>query len=58
MKGHVDRRGKTYRYFFDGDPDPLTGKRQQVTKAALSWNAGVGGVPGDYGGPRAGPTTW
>jgi integrase len=35
VKGHVHRRGKTYRYFFDGGPDPLTGKRQQVTKGGF-----------------------
>lgn len=36
MKGHVHLRGKTYRYFFDGDPDPLTGKRRQVTKGGFA----------------------
>ncbi|MFL6148104.1 MAG: Arm DNA-binding domain-containing protein [Pseudonocardiaceae bacterium] len=36
MKGHVQRRGKTYRYFFDGDADPLTGKRRQVTKGGFA----------------------
>lgn len=36
MKGHVQRRGKTYRYFFDGDPDPLTDKRRQVTKGGFA----------------------
>lgn len=45
MKGHVHRRGKTYHYFFDGDPDPLTGKRRQVTKGGFgtereAWAAG------------------
>ena len=35
MKGHVQRRGKTYRYFFDADADPLTGKRRQVTKGGF-----------------------
>ena len=29
MKGHVYKRGKTWSYLFDIDPDPLTGKRQQ-----------------------------
>ena len=29
MKGHVYKRGKTWAYWFDIDPDPLTGKRQQ-----------------------------
>jgi integrase len=32
MKGHVHKRGKTYTYVIDGPPDPLTGKRKQVTK--------------------------
>ena len=36
MKGHVQRRGKTYRYFFDGDADPLTGKRRQVAKGGFA----------------------
>ena len=36
MKGHVQRRGKTYRYFFDTDDDPLTGKRHQVTKGGFT----------------------
>ena len=39
MKGHVQRRGKAYRYFFDADADPLTGKRRQVTKGASPPNA-------------------
>jgi integrase len=30
MKGHVYRRGKSWYYRFDIEPDPLTGKRQQV----------------------------
>ena len=29
MKGHVYRRGKTWSFRFDIDPDPLTGKRRQ-----------------------------
>jgi len=32
MKGHVSRRGKTWAYWFDIDPDPLTGKRRQRTQ--------------------------
>jgi hypothetical protein len=36
VKGHVQRCGKTYRYFFDGDADPLTGKRRQVTKGGFA----------------------
>jgi integrase len=30
MKGHVYKRGKTWYYRFDIEPDPLTGKRRQV----------------------------
>ena len=30
MKGRVYKRGKTWYYRFDIDPDPLTGKRRQV----------------------------
>ncbi|BCJ28282.1 site-specific integrase [Actinocatenispora sera] len=32
MKGHVYKRGKTYTYMFDGQPDPLTGDRKQISK--------------------------
>ncbi len=32
MRGHVYKRGNTYTYVIDGPPDPLTGKRKQVTK--------------------------
>ena len=30
MKGHVYKRGKSWYYRFDIEPDPLTGKRRQV----------------------------
>jgi integrase len=30
MKGRVYKRGNVWYYRFDGDPDPLTGKRQQI----------------------------
>ena len=30
MKGRVYRRGNSWYYRFDIEPDPLTGKRQQV----------------------------
>ena len=30
MKGHVHKRGKSWYYRFDIEPDPLTGKRRQV----------------------------
>ncbi|MFC0526268.1 tyrosine-type recombinase/integrase [Phytohabitans kaempferiae] len=36
MKGHVYRRGKTFTYVFDGPPDPLSGKRAQVTKGGFA----------------------
>ncbi len=35
MKGHVYRRGKTWSYRFDIDPDPLTGRRQQPSKGGF-----------------------
>jgi hypothetical protein len=35
MKGHVSKRGKTWAYWFDIDPDPLTGKRRQQTRSGF-----------------------
>ncbi len=35
MKGHVARRGKAWAYWFDIDPDPLTGSRRQQTKSGF-----------------------
>jgi hypothetical protein len=35
MKGHVSKRGKTWAYWFDIDPDPLTGKRRQQTHSGF-----------------------
>jgi integrase len=35
MKGHVSRRGNVFAYWFDIDPDPLTGKRRQQTKSGF-----------------------
>ncbi len=35
MKGHVSKRGNTWAYWFDVDPDPLTGKRRQQTKSGF-----------------------
>src|SRR3954470_13255412 len=32
MKGHVFKRGKTWTYIFDIEPDPLTGDRRQRSK--------------------------
>jgi integrase len=36
MKGHVYKRGSTWSYRFDADPDPLTGARQQPSKGGFS----------------------
>ncbi len=35
MKGHVARRGKSWAYWFDIDPDPLTGTRRQQTRSGF-----------------------
>jgi len=35
MKGHVSRRGKTWAFWFDIDPDPLTGRRRQQTRSGF-----------------------
>jgi integrase len=35
VKGNVYRRGKTWSYRFDLDPDPLTGRRRQATKTGF-----------------------
>lgn len=35
MKGYVYRRGSTWSYRFDIDPDPLTGRRRQVGKGSF-----------------------
>jgi Arm DNA-binding domain len=35
MKGHVSKRGMTWAYWFDIEPDPLTGKRRQQTKSGF-----------------------
>ena len=36
MKGHVSRRGNSWAYWFDIDPDPLTGRRRQQTKSGFN----------------------
>jgi integrase len=36
MKGHVYKRGRTWSYIFDLDPDPLTGKRQQANGSGFA----------------------
>jgi integrase len=44
-RGHVERRAEnSYRYFFDADPDPLTGKRRQIRRGKFrteeeAWSA-------------------
>src|SRR5215467_8895637 len=35
MKGRVYRRGSTWSYRFDIDPDPLTGRRRQASKGGF-----------------------
>jgi len=35
MKGHVSKRGKSWAYWFDIDPDPLTGQRRQQTRSGF-----------------------
>ena len=46
MKGHVSRRGKTWAFWFDIDPDPLTGKRRQQTRSGFKLEKqGLEGVP-------------
>lgn len=35
MKGRVFKRGKTWSYVFDIEPDPLTGKRRQLMKGGF-----------------------
>jgi hypothetical protein len=36
MRGHVSKRGSSWAYWFDIDPDPLTGKRRQQTKSGYT----------------------
>ena len=56
MKGHVYKRGKTWAYWFDIEPDPLTGKRRQQNRSGYrtekeAWKA----VPDRDRRLRAGP---
>jgi integrase len=39
MKGHVYKRGKSWSYMFDIDPDPLTGKRRQANGSGYKTEA-------------------
>lgn len=36
MKGHVSKRGRTWAYWIDIDPDPLTGKRREQTRSGFA----------------------
>ena len=36
MKGHVSKRGSSWAYWFDIDPDPLTGRRRQQTRSGYA----------------------
>lgn len=36
MKGHVYRRGNTWSYLFDVEPDPLTGRRRRVNGSGFT----------------------
>ena len=46
MKGHVSKRGNSWAYWFDIDPDPLSGKRRQETKSGYPDGKGsLEGVP-------------
>ena len=35
MKGSIQKRGKTYTYRTDGPKDPITGKRNQISKGGF-----------------------
>jgi len=35
MKGSIQKRGKTYTYITDGPKDPITGKRNQISKGGF-----------------------
>lgn len=44
MKGAVEPHGKGFRYYFDGEPDPLTGKRNRIRQGGFdtedeAWSA-------------------
>src|SRR5215475_15658428 len=36
MKGHVYRRGKSWSYLFDIEPDPLSGRRRQANGSGFT----------------------
>jgi integrase len=61
MKGHVQRRGQTFRYLFDIDPDPLTGDRRQATKGGFkteteAWTACRAAIADYENGQRVDPS--
>jgi hypothetical protein len=35
MRGHVRKRGNTWTWYLDIEPDPLTGRRRQQTKGGF-----------------------
>ena len=53
MKGRVYKRGKSWYYRFDIEPDPLTGKASAGERERVS---GQSARPGRNAGPRS-PTT-
>jgi hypothetical protein len=56
MKGHVYKRGKSWYYLFDIEPDPLTGKRRQAKRSGYrtereAWKAMLEGRARTLGWP-------
>ena len=47
MKGRVYRRGKSWYYRFDIEPDPLTGKRRQVNGSGYRTEVSIQGFSAD-----------
>ena len=45
MKGHVSKRGNSWAYWFDIDPDPLTGRQRQQAKSGSAAKRGMERVP-------------
>src|ERR1700757_1593191 len=62
MKGHVYRRGKTWSYLFDIEPDPLTGQRRQANGSGFkteraAWSACRDAIKEYEAGSRVEPST-
>jgi integrase len=62
MKGHVYRRGKTWSYLFDIEPDPLTGQRRQANGSGFkteraAWSACRDAIKEYEYGSRVEPST-